>query len=105
MEGMGVDDGAAAKAIGLPHLRIDYGPSRSVRQLLVLAKQYMRWELNDSPRRLDEQPAAVELRDALVPAPASSLTGLTAYGRRTPRRPASCRRTSGRSSTWCASRG
>ena len=32
----------------------------------------MRWELNDLARRLDEQPAAVELREGLVPAPASS---------------------------------
>ena len=42
----------------------------------------MRWELNDLARRLDEQPAAVELREGLVPAPASSDSGLTPDGRR-----------------------
>jgi RNA polymerase sigma-70 factor (ECF subfamily) len=42
----------------------------------------MRWELNDMARRLDDQPAAVELRDGLVPAPASSDSGLTQDGRR-----------------------
>ena len=33
-------------------------------------------------RRLDEQPAAEELREELVPAPASSDSGLTPNGRR-----------------------
>ena len=42
----------------------------------------MRWELNDLARRLDQQPAAVELREGLVPAPVSSGSGLTAEGRR-----------------------
>jgi RNA polymerase sigma-70 factor (ECF subfamily) len=42
----------------------------------------MRWELNDMARRLDERPAAVELRDGLVPAPASSESGLTPDSRR-----------------------
>ena len=42
----------------------------------------MRWELNEMARRLDEQPAAVELRDELVPAPASSDSGLTPDSRR-----------------------
>src|SRR5207244_1627697 len=36
----------------------------------------------DLARRLDEQPAAVELREGLVPAPASSGSGLTPDGRR-----------------------
>ena len=45
---------------------------RTVRQFFALANQHMRWELNDLARRLDEQPAAVELREGLVPAPASS---------------------------------
>ena len=54
----------------------------TVRQFFALASQHMRWELNEMARRLDEQPAAVELRDALVPAPASSDSGLTADGRR-----------------------
>jgi RNA polymerase sigma-70 factor (ECF subfamily) len=52
------------------------------RQFFALACQHMRWELNDLARRLDEQPAAVELRDESVPAPASSDTGLTPGGRR-----------------------
>ena len=44
----------------------------TVRQFFALANQHMRWELNDLARRLDEQTAAVELRDSLVPAPADS---------------------------------
>jgi RNA polymerase sigma-70 factor (ECF subfamily) len=55
---------------------------RTVRQFFALATQHMRWELNDLARRLDEKPAAVELREALVPAPASSGSGLTPNGRR-----------------------
>ena len=54
----------------------------TVRQFFALASQHMRWELNDMARRLDKQPAAVELRDGLVSAPASSDTGLTPDGRR-----------------------
>ena len=54
----------------------------TVRQFFALAGQHMRWELNDMARRLDEQPAAVELREGLVPAPASSGSGLTPDGRR-----------------------
>jgi RNA polymerase sigma factor (sigma-70 family) len=54
----------------------------TVRQFFALAGQHMRWELNDMARRLDEQPAAVELRAGLVPAPASSDSGLTSDGRR-----------------------
>jgi RNA polymerase sigma factor (sigma-70 family) len=54
----------------------------SVRQFFALAGQHMRWELNDMARRLDEQPAAVELPEELVPAPASSDTGLTPNARR-----------------------
>ena len=42
----------------------------------------MRWELNDLARRLDEQPAAVELREGLVPAPAGSGSVLAPDGRR-----------------------
>ena len=52
------------------------------RQFFALACQHMRWELNDMARRLDEQPAAEELREELVPAPASSDTGLTPDSRR-----------------------
>ena len=54
----------------------------TVRQFFALASQHMRWELNEMARRLDEQPAAVELRDGLVPAPASSDSGLTPDVRR-----------------------
>jgi RNA polymerase sigma-70 factor (ECF subfamily) len=49
---------------------------RSVREFFALANQHMRWELFDLARRLDEQPAAVELREELVPAPATSGSGL-----------------------------
>jgi RNA polymerase sigma-70 factor (ECF subfamily) len=54
----------------------------NVRQFFALANQHIRWELNDLARRLDEQPAAVELREELVPAAASSGSGLTPEGRR-----------------------
>src|SRR5439155_21934473 len=54
----------------------------TVRQFFALAGQHLRWELNDVARRLDEQPAAVELRAGLVPAPAGSDSGLTSEGRR-----------------------
>src|SRR5580658_8542108 len=50
---------------------------RTVRQLFALANQHMRWELNDLARRLDEQPAAVDLCDELVPSPVASGSGLT----------------------------
>jgi RNA polymerase sigma factor (sigma-70 family) len=53
-----------------------------VRQFFALANQHMRWELNDLARRLDEQPAAVELREGQVPAPVSSSSGLSPDGRR-----------------------
>jgi RNA polymerase sigma-70 factor (ECF subfamily) len=55
---------------------------RDVRQFFALANQHMRWELNDLARRLDERPAAVELHEGLVPAPASSGSGLSPVGRR-----------------------
>jgi RNA polymerase sigma-70 factor (ECF subfamily) len=54
----------------------------TVRQFFALASQHMRWELNDLARRLDEQPATVELREGLVPAPASSDSGLSPVARR-----------------------
>ena len=53
-----------------------------MREFFALASQHMRWELNDMARRLDERPAAVELREELVPTPASSDSGLTPDGRR-----------------------
>jgi RNA polymerase sigma-70 factor (ECF subfamily) len=54
----------------------------TVRQFFALAGQHMRWELTDLARRLDMQPPAVELREALVPTPASSDSGLSPDGRR-----------------------
>jgi RNA polymerase sigma-70 factor (ECF subfamily) len=55
---------------------------QTVRQFFALVNQHMRWELNDVARRLDEQPTAVEVREDMVPAPASSGSVLTADGRR-----------------------
>jgi RNA polymerase sigma-70 factor (ECF subfamily) len=55
---------------------------RNVRQLFALANQHMRWELNDLARRLDDRPAAAELSEGLVPAPASSVSGLSPDGLR-----------------------
>jgi RNA polymerase sigma-70 factor (ECF subfamily) len=55
---------------------------QTVRQFFALANQHMRWELNEMARRLDGQPGAVELREGLVPAPASSDSGLTPESRR-----------------------
>ena len=54
----------------------------TVRQFFALAGQHMRWELNDLARRLDNQPAAVELIEGVVAAPASSASGLTPDGLR-----------------------
>jgi RNA polymerase sigma factor (sigma-70 family) len=54
----------------------------TVRQFFALAGQHMRWEMTDLARRLDKQPAAVELREGLVPAPASTDSGLSPEGRR-----------------------
>ena len=54
----------------------------NVRQFFALANKHMRWELNDLARRLDDQPAVVELREGLLSAPASSGSGLTPDGRR-----------------------
>ena len=54
----------------------------NVRQLFALATRHMRWELIDMARRLDEGPAAVELRDGLLPAPADGESGLTQDARR-----------------------
>src|SRR5260370_30883683 len=49
----------------------------TTRQFFALACQHMRWELNDMARPLDEQPAAVELRDEPVAAPPTSESTLT----------------------------
>jgi RNA polymerase sigma-70 factor (ECF subfamily) len=55
---------------------------QTVRQFFALVNQHMRWELNDVARRLDEQPAAVEVREDLLAAPASSGSALRPHGRR-----------------------
>jgi RNA polymerase sigma factor (sigma-70 family) len=55
---------------------------RTGRQLFAQANQHMRWELDDLARRLDEEPAAVGLRDELVPAPVSIGSVLTPDGLR-----------------------
>jgi RNA polymerase sigma factor (sigma-70 family) len=44
---------------------------QTVRQFFALANQHMRWELNDLARRLDQQTAAIELRESRMAAPAS----------------------------------
>jgi RNA polymerase sigma-70 factor (ECF subfamily) len=54
----------------------------TARKFFTLACRHMRWELNDLARRLDNQPAPVELRDESAPAPASSESGLSPDGRR-----------------------
>jgi RNA polymerase sigma-70 factor (ECF subfamily) len=54
----------------------------NVRQFFALANQHMRWELNDLARRLDDLPAAVELCEANLPSPVSSMSGLTPDSRR-----------------------
>jgi RNA polymerase sigma-70 factor (ECF subfamily) len=55
---------------------------RTVREFFALAGQHMRWELKDLARRLDNRPAALELREGQLPAPASSDSGLSPNGRR-----------------------
>jgi RNA polymerase sigma-70 factor (ECF subfamily) len=55
---------------------------KTVRQFFALVNQHMRWELNDLARRLDEQASAVELREGMVPAPASSDSIMSPDGRR-----------------------
>jgi RNA polymerase sigma factor (sigma-70 family) len=54
----------------------------TVREFFALAGQHMRWELNDLARRLDNQPAAVEMREGEIPTPASSDAGLSPAGLR-----------------------
>jgi RNA polymerase sigma-70 factor (ECF subfamily) len=55
---------------------------QTVRQFFALANQHMRWQLNDLARRLDKRPAFVKMHEELVPAPASTGSGLTPNGRR-----------------------
>jgi RNA polymerase sigma-70 factor (ECF subfamily) len=54
----------------------------SVRQFFALANRHIRWELNGLASRLDEQPARVEVREELVPAPPSSHSSLSSDARR-----------------------
>ena len=55
----------------------------TVRRFFALANQHMRWQLNDLARRLDERPAAAELRESGIAAPpASTALGLSPSGRR-----------------------
>jgi RNA polymerase sigma-70 factor (ECF subfamily) len=55
---------------------------QTVRQFFALVNQHMRWELNDLARRLDERPAAVQLDEAQLPAPASSDSQLSPEAQR-----------------------
>src|SRR5438270_3737816 len=55
---------------------------QTVRQFFALVNQHMRWELNDLARRLDEQPPAVGLDEALLPSPAGSDSELSPGARR-----------------------
>jgi RNA polymerase sigma-70 factor (ECF subfamily) len=55
---------------------------QTVRQFFGLANRHIRWELNDLCRRLDRQPAVLELPSDDVPAPASSGSGLSDDSRR-----------------------
>ena len=54
----------------------------TVRQFFALVNQHMRWELNDLARRLDEQPIAVGLDEARLPAPPSTHSELSPGARR-----------------------
>src|SRR5436189_1109823 len=54
----------------------------NVRQFFALACQHMRWELNDLARRLDKQPAVVDLNEGMMPVPVSSASGLSPDGLR-----------------------
>jgi RNA polymerase sigma-70 factor (ECF subfamily) len=55
---------------------------QTVRQFFALVNQHARWELNDLARRLDEQPAALELIEGAVPAADSSDSELSLGARR-----------------------
>ena len=76
-----------------------------MRRVFVLAHQHRRGELNDPAGRLDSQTAAVEPCEGLVPAPARSVSGLSPDGDRMLRAIGELLEDSGRSSTWCGSRG
>jgi RNA polymerase sigma factor (sigma-70 family) len=53
----------------------------TVRGFFALVNQHIRWELNDLARRLDEQPAELELDVEGVPSPPGSSSVLTPDGR------------------------
>jgi hypothetical protein len=72
-----------------------------VRRVFVLANRHRRWKLDDLAGRLDSQPAAVELCEGLVPAPVSSVSGLSPDGYRLLPAIGELPEDSGRSSTWC----
>jgi RNA polymerase sigma factor (sigma-70 family) len=55
---------------------------QNVRQFFALACQHMRWELNDLARRLDKQPAVVDLNEGMMPVPVSSASGISPDGLR-----------------------
>jgi RNA polymerase sigma factor (sigma-70 family) len=54
----------------------------TVRQFFALANRHMRWELNDLARRLDDQTAALGMRDEFVPALESSGSEISPVARR-----------------------
>lgn len=54
----------------------------NVRQFFGLANRHMRWELNDIARRLDEQSAALSLRDGVASAPESTGSTLSVNTKR-----------------------
>ena len=54
----------------------------TVRQFFGLVNQHMRWELNDLARRLDEQPAALQIDEKAVWEPASTASTITPRHRR-----------------------
>jgi RNA polymerase sigma-70 factor (ECF subfamily) len=54
----------------------------TVREFFALAGQHTRWELNDLARRLDHQPATVELRDELLLVRGDSDSALSPQGHR-----------------------
>jgi RNA polymerase sigma-70 factor (ECF subfamily) len=54
----------------------------TARQFFALACRHMRWELNDMARRLDRQPAVVELPAEPPAAPLDSASGLTVDAQR-----------------------
>jgi RNA polymerase sigma factor (sigma-70 family) len=55
---------------------------KTVREFFALANQHMRWELNTLARRLDDQTAAMELRESAVAEPYSSGSELSPNARR-----------------------